>query len=286
MDKSPWELDVAARPRLLRCLLDPDAQEAKKGEDQEADRDKDEPKMRDIAWHFRGDLQPVSRFTEKELMGHWKGLQMLELEKDKDKEKGEGKDEGKGKGKEKATGNSVTAELGTATAGDTVHRPTRSQSSGSGTGPAEPTDKPPPPPSVDIDSFYNAITRPPVPLPLDPADLRQQSLKIIRITTDALDNPLFDRLWAKGEPIVVDGLLEKFKTSWIPEEMIARFGNQKCGELSPFTAWSWVAVRGNRLMWQISINVGQKARRGARRSRSSLRSTRTRIDGIPRISGV
>ncbi|TFY69492.1 hypothetical protein EVJ58_g372 [Rhodofomes roseus] len=43
-----------------------------------------------------------------------------------------------------------------------------------------------------------------------------------------LTDDTFRRIWARGEPIVVTGLLPKFHVQWSPEYFIAKYGSQSC----------------------------------------------------------
>lgn len=102
--ESPWELTDAARPRLLKCIKQPWEEmmngggveiggndsivsgngngsartntntntngERNSGSTGKSGRRREKP----IAWHVRGDLQPVSRFTKEEIERHWLSL--------------------------------------------------------------------------------------------------------------------------------------------------------------------------------------------------------------------
>ncbi|EPT02793.1 hypothetical protein FOMPIDRAFT_54959 [Fomitopsis schrenkii] len=43
-----------------------------------------------------------------------------------------------------------------------------------------------------------------------------------------LTDDIFRRIWARGEPIVVTGLLPKFHVHWSPEYFISKYGSQSC----------------------------------------------------------
>ncbi|KAI0736126.1 Clavaminate synthase-like protein [Fomitopsis betulina] len=43
-----------------------------------------------------------------------------------------------------------------------------------------------------------------------------------------LTDDIFRRIWARGEPIVVTGLLPKFHVQWSPEYFVAKYGSQSC----------------------------------------------------------
>lgn len=61
--------------------------------------------------------------------------------------------------------------------------------------------------------FYTEQTSP--TQPQDPAGLRCHPF--MRLDQSLLDYTTFDLLWQKGEPIVVDNLLDRFKEDWSPE---------------------------------------------------------------------
>lgn len=67
---------------------------------------------------------------------------------------------------------------------------------------------------------------PPPEDPLAPAPIPSHEP---RVFTDAeLTDDVFAQVWAKGEPIVVTGLLKKFKISWTPEYFTQQYGTQTC----------------------------------------------------------
>lgn len=102
--ESPWELTDAARPRLLKCIKQPweemmnggggeiggndsivngngngstrtNTNTNTNGERNDSSTGKSGRKReKAIAWHVRGDLQPVSRFTKEEIERHWLSL--------------------------------------------------------------------------------------------------------------------------------------------------------------------------------------------------------------------
>ena len=43
-----------------------------------------------------------------------------------------------------------------------------------------------------------------------------------------LTDDIFRHIWARGEPIVVTGLLPKFHVHWSPEYFISKYGSQSC----------------------------------------------------------
>jgi lysine-specific demethylase 3 len=79
-------------------------------------------------------------------------------------------------------------------------------------------------------SLYTKQTQPTaIPIP-DPADLEAHSREFMKLGYDALTNGVFDKLWAKGEPIVVDGVGKRFQKIWTPQTMIERFGAENVCE--------------------------------------------------------
>lgn len=68
------------------------------------------------------------------------------------------------------------------------------------------------------------------PPPGDPAGLAEQSHPFMRCANaESLSNDLFDQLWSRGEPIVVDNCLEALSLDWSPSGFIERYGSQSCG---------------------------------------------------------
>lgn len=86
----------------------------------------------------------------------------------------------------------------------------------------------------DTKRYYTRSTLPDSEVPAipDPAELEDKSHPFILVPADELDNALFDRLWAKGEPMVVDRVGNRFKQSWTPDAFIQRFGQEQCRESS------------------------------------------------------
>ena len=50
----------------------------------------------------------------------------------------------------------------------------------------------------------------------------------VTIADSGLTEDVFRPLWVKGEPIVVTGLLPKFKTQWTPEYFMQKYNSQSC----------------------------------------------------------
>jgi hypothetical protein len=80
----------------------------------------------------------------------------------------------------------------------------------------------------EMSKYYAKTTNPDVePIP-DPAGLGNKSHPFMFVPAAELDGNLFDRLWARGEPIVVDKVGERFKKIWTPDTFIERFGKEEC----------------------------------------------------------
>ena len=198
MAKSPWSLPDAARPRLLRCNNALSFQKTK-------------AEGKTPQFHFRPDLQPISRWTEDELKEHWLSLADFVLE-------------GEGGLNEKLTA------LGVGHAGEEAiealrtwldSRPPESSSSqlnGSLTS------------TEEVEKLYTKITNTQAEPIADPAGLENHSRRFLKIDLNDLNNDKFDVLWARGEPIMVDKVEEGFKMSWTPDDFIERFGQQVAGE--------------------------------------------------------
>jgi len=159
--------------------------------------------------HSRESLQAVSRFSADELKTNWTALVNFVLEPSEDIDVEErlrylGVEESetelaglvrewfeshKGKGKQK--------------------RATRSR---------------PPLSEAEIEMLYDASKT--LPREPDPAELN--SHPFMYVESERLDNDLFDQLWSRGEPLVVNNLLHKLKLEWTPDAFIRRFGPDRC----------------------------------------------------------
>jgi hypothetical protein len=165
-------------------------------------------------WHFRDDLQAVSRFSEAELRGHWERIAEFVLS------------EGEGKVREK---------LGLLGLGDAREELVQAVESDRANPPIDPEilSEETGPPAImqyDIEKLYTRQTHPSaLPIP-DPANLTEHSRQFMKVDMDKLDNPIFDILWGKGEPLVVDGVGKRMKMSWGPDDFIERFGDEMCCE--------------------------------------------------------
>ena len=80
----------------------------------------------------------------------------------------------------------------------------------------------------EMSKYYVKTTNPTVEPIEDPAGSRDKSHPFMFVQASELDNTLFDRLWARGEPIVVDKVGGRFKKIWTPDTFIERFGEEEC----------------------------------------------------------
>lgn len=209
MSKSPWPMADAARPRLLRCNAAVDTA-AEPTTSSSTQRQWEKPKARP-AFHFRPDLQPVSRFSEAELRQHWLALVNFVLE---------GSDATSimerlrllGLAEDDEVLEAIKGWVTSASDRTTDDSPTEVLSPG------------------DIERLYTKSTHAEaIPIP-DPAGLEEHSHQFIRTDFERLDNSRFDVLWAKGEPMVIDNVDKRLKLSWTPGDFIERFGEEPCGE--------------------------------------------------------
>ena len=80
----------------------------------------------------------------------------------------------------------------------------------------------------EIEDLYQKSSNPSANNEADPANLAHPSLPFMFIPAERLTNETFDVLWARGEPIVVDGLGQRFRHTWTPDTFIERFGSESC----------------------------------------------------------
>jgi len=90
----------------------------------------------------------------------------------------------------------------------------------------------------EMSKYYVKTTNPGVEPIVDPSGLGDKSHPFMFVQASELDNTLFDRLWARGEPIVVDKVGEKFKKIWTPDTFIERFGKEDCCTSSVVSSFS------------------------------------------------
>lgn len=80
----------------------------------------------------------------------------------------------------------------------------------------------------ELAEYYTKRTHPTAHRIPDPAELEDRSLPFLFVDVDKLDNELFDKLWARGETMVVDNVGKRFKQIWTPDTFIERFGDEPC----------------------------------------------------------
>ena len=164
---------------------------------------------RSLNFHVRPDLIPVTRFHAKDLEEHWYKLASFVLD-------GTGSLEDRMKWFYPAhveVDNTVSAQVK-----QYIEKYPTSFPSG---------------PTADLKDeekakYYVKTTNPTVEAIPDPAGLKEKSHPFMFVQAPELDNELFDRLWARGEPIVVDKVGERFKQTWTPDTFIERFGKEGC----------------------------------------------------------
>lgn len=182
-----------------------------------------------VNFHVRPELLPVTRFHRDDLESHWNKLLELVLEEEmSQEERGRwlGLEEGDDEILRKVEGYLEKHPPGSP---DVSTRP--KDANGHTEGDVEMRDDA----LHATDQYYTTSTTShdssikPVP---DPAGLEPKSHPFMLVQAPELDNKLFDRLWSKGEPMVVNGIGERFKQSWTPDAFISRFGTEECRESS------------------------------------------------------
>jgi len=164
-------------------------------------------------FHVRPDLIPVTRFHAKDLEEHWYKLAAFVLD-------------GTGSLEERMKWFYPAHVQVDSTLSEKVQQYVEKHPTTFPSGPvSDLTDE-------EMNKFYAKTTNPDVEPIVDPAGLRVKSHPFIFVPATELDNELFDRLWARGEPIVVDKVGEKFKQAWTPDTFIERFGEEGCCMLS------------------------------------------------------
>ena len=164
---------------------------------------------RSLNFHVRPDLIPVTRFHAKDLEAHWYKLASFVLD-------GTGSLEDRMKWfypTHVEVDNSLSANVQQYIENHPTSFPTSPT--------ADLTDE-------EKAKYYVKTTNPTVEAIQDPAGLREKSHPFMFVQAPELDNELFDRLWARGEPIVVDKVGERFKQTWTPDTFIERFGKEGC----------------------------------------------------------
>jgi len=172
------------------------------------------PQRRGQNFHVRPDLVPITRFHAKDLEEHWYKLVAFVLD-------------GTGSLEERMKWLDPTFEPGTD--GETSAKVNEYITNHPTSFPSAPN---PELSEEEVKKYYSKITNPDVEAIPDPAELRDKSHPFMFIQSSELDNELFDRLWARGEPIVVDKVGERFKKVWTPDTFIERFGVEPCCKLA------------------------------------------------------
>lgn len=186
-----------------------------------------------LNFHVRPDLLPVTRFHQDELEGHWKKLLELVLDQEmtrEDRARWFSLDEGDGDLMDKVEEyirNRKHRRTSSDTTKDSHANDSLNDSHGDTSGVIRVE------PELEVNKYYTRSTTshdPSVkPIP-DPAGLEDQTHPFMLVQAEELDNALFDHLWSKGEPMVVNGIGERFKQSWTPDTFINRFGTEDCRE--------------------------------------------------------
>jgi lysine-specific demethylase 3 len=201
MIQSPWHLPDAARPRLLRCNATSNTEEAKEPGAKPA---------RGKAFHFRPDLQPVSRFSEDELREHWLSLTEFVLH----------------------SKDGVGERLKVLGLKDADEEIVESMQSWLARLEHPPPAAAPPLTNEQVSQLYTKRTHPTATPILDPSGLEAKNREFLFIENQDLTHEVFDQLWSRGEPIVVDKVGDGLKMRWTPDDFIERFGREKCGKLA------------------------------------------------------
>ncbi|KAG5639144.1 hypothetical protein H0H81_006403 [Sphagnurus paluster] len=86
------------------------------------------------------------------------------------------------------------------------------------------------PPGTPLPESYPVCTtsNPFIPTNLSAATLSTPTLPIRRFANNVLTQDSFPLIWALGEPLVVEGLLDNFRIQWTPEYFVAKHGTQAC----------------------------------------------------------
>lgn len=159
------------------------------------------------AFHFRPDLQPVSRFSETDLRNHWLSLAEFVLHS-----------EGNVGDRLKLLGLSTADDQTIEQMQDWLAKLSTPKTSSAQALTGE-----------QVDKLYTKHTHSTARIE-DPAGLEERSLAFMFIDNKDLTLEVFDQLWARGEPIVVDHVGDGLKLSWTPDDFIEKFGKEICGE--------------------------------------------------------
>ena len=142
--------------------------------------------------HTVADFSPVSRFCREELLETISGMEATIRESEEDSDPS-------------------TPELVNSNSSVT------SESSGIQT----------PSPTLPSPTLPSPVTQPVLKDPL-PVAGPVPSLNIRRFVGNELSEEVFRSLWHLGEPLLVSGLLDRFKIQWTPEYFIQKYGDQSC----------------------------------------------------------
>lgn len=62
----------------------------------------------------------------------------------------------------------------------------------------------------------------------DPKTGSSPSHRILEFGREDLSYEMFTKLWARGKPLVVTGVLPQFKINWTPEHFIEHYASKSC----------------------------------------------------------
>ncbi|EPQ59707.1 Clavaminate synthase-like protein [Gloeophyllum trabeum ATCC 11539] len=161
--------------------------------------------------HTHGHFSPMSRFCKAELDEAIKEMEDLlrESQDDQDKEIAD-------PSLDKAA---AASEASTLSSEQDHSAPSSPEAKSSPRGVADES----PLTSPQSDSHSPVIGRPPVTLTEE-----VPTHHIERFSDETFTDDAFRPLWAKGEPLVVTGLLPKFQIRWTPEYFMEKYGSQAC----------------------------------------------------------
>ena len=95
-------------------------------------------------------------------------------------------------------------------------------------------------PASQMDSLFDervyddgicALIRDPIPPRVSSTPQGEQLIPtypVPRYTAESLTEEVFVKQWAKGIPLVVEGLADRLMVSWTPEYFMTKYGNQPC----------------------------------------------------------
>lgn len=118
-------------------------------------------------------------------------------------------------------------------------------------------------PNGNSSTSSTSSTAPANPLPYD-APIPTHPVQVF---DDAvLSDDVFRKVWIKGEPLVVTGLLHKFQLQWTPEYFRTKYGNQNClilecqsdqnKRVTVGEFFSWFGdYEGRRDCWKLKVRI-------------------------------